>query len=197
MRTALVLGDAKCVWEDAERALEMFEPDAIAATNNMGIKWPGRVDYWCTLHVPKCKDWVGISAAIKQRVSAGLNRPQVWSHRANPGAGVDRFTGADWAGSTGALCVKVLRGEGFDRIVLAGVPMNREGGHFYDDAPWKSAHAYQNGWRRRLPEIASFVRSMSGWTQELLGAPTPEWLTDEGLQIGKPPESPAPSTHQE
>jgi hypothetical protein len=171
--TALVLGDATCVHEDAARALAMFTPDAIAATNNIGISWPSRIDYWCTLHPRPCPDWPGIVVAMERRRAAGLNRPQTWAHA--PSEGIDRTT-TDWHASSGGLCVKVLREEGFERIVLAGVPMNAEGGHFYDARPWLQAHRYQAGWTNKIKIIRPFVRSMSGWTKELLGEPSPDWI---------------------
>lgn len=171
---ALVLGDAATVLEDAGRALELFEPDAICATNNIGIDWPGRLDYWCTLHPTKCPDWIGIVEALKKRLAAGRNRPQIWGHK--PAPGIDRST-EDWRGSTGLLCVKVMRfEEHFDRIVLAGMPMSEAGCHYYTDRVWNTAERYRAGWRKHLSDIAPYVRSMGGWTQEILGAPTPEWI---------------------
>lgn len=187
----MVLGDAKTVQEDAEAALKLFSPDAVAATNNMIIRWPGRLDYAVTLHPSKCVDWVGIEEAIRRRLVEGRNRPQTWAHAGSRGRakGIDRFT-EDWAGSTGLLAVKVLLEEGFDRIVLAGVPMSVEGGHFYNAQGWMHATRYHAGWKNHLGRIKAKVRSVSGWTQDLLGAPTPEWL--DGLS--SPPAAPARHT---
>lgn len=174
---ALVLGDARTVWEEATAALAMFEPDAVAATNNAGIAWPGRLDYWCTLHPQQCTSWVGIDAAVRQRVAAGRNRPQTWAHKAS--RGVDRHV-ADWAGSSGLFAVRVLLHEGFTHIVLAGVPMNRDGAHFYDEGrPWESAGSFHKGWEKHMAQLRPHVRSMSGWTRVRLGGPTPEWLGQE------------------
>lgn len=170
---ALVLGDAKCVHEDARRALELFEPDAICATNNIGRDWEGRLDYWCTLHPERCPNWDGMAAELKKRLATGRNRPQTWAHKkAN---GIDRTT-TDWQGSTGLLCVKMLREEGFGRIVLAGAPMSKDGGHYYDGKDWLQFNHYIGGWQKRREEIAPYVRSMSGFTRELLGEPTKEWI---------------------
>ena len=173
MLTALVLGGAECVRTDAERALAMFAPDAVFAVNNIGIVWPGRLDYWVTLHPgPVEDDWVGIEAAMRRRLAAGLNRPQTWGHKA--AKGIDRHT-PDWAGSSGLLAVKVARLEGFDRIVLAGVPMDNRR-HYYGDKPWSHNTIFRRAWERRRLEIAPFVRSMSGLTKEMFGEPTPEWF---------------------
>lgn len=176
MLRALVVADAAGWQEEAAAALRMFTPDAIAATNNAGIEWPGRLDYWVSLHHNKCPDWPGIVVALERRLAAGRNRPQIWGYDGEAGMpGFDRCT-TDWKGATGLLAVKVLREEGFERIVLAGMPMSREGGHFYDSKPWLQADRYRAAWTRHRTEIEPFVRSSSGWTKELLGAPTPEWL---------------------
>ncbi len=176
MLTALVIGDANSIDADTAAAFKLFTPDVICATNNMGIRWPARLDYWCTLHPEPCKDWVGIVEAMRQRRAAGRNRPQVWGHKVAPG--IDRRTD-DWNGSTGLLCAKVMREEGFERIVLAGVPLSAEGGHYYDKRVWTQANRYHIGWTRHLAEIAPYVRSLGGWTRELLGEPTADWIAGQ------------------
>lgn len=173
MLRALIVGDAKGGADEAGAALAMFRPDAICATNMIGIEWPGRLDYWCTLHPFKAGPWPGMAEALRRRQLAGRNKPQVWAHKVAPG--IDRQTD-DWAGSTGLLCVKVMRLEQFTRIVLAGVPMSQAGGHYYDDQPWGAAHVFRKGWSRKQRELAPYIRSMSGWTKDLLGAPTEAWL---------------------
>lgn len=172
VKTALVLGDAACVREDAEAALKLFKPTVVAAANNIGIEWPGHLDYWFTLHPGACIDWPGIVDATRRRVKAGRNKPQIWAHKA--AGGIDRHT-PDWGGSTGLLGCKGLIEMGFERIVLAGVPMNTTP-HFYSNQPWRQVERYRQAWTRQLADLAPFVRSMSGWTQELLGAPDPDWL---------------------
>lgn len=83
-------------------------------------------------------------------------------------------------GSSGHFALKVaLQDLGFDKAVLCGIPMNAEGRHFFNPRPWKVAHAYQQAWVDTLPLIKDRVRSMSGWTAELLGKPDAEWLTIE------------------
>jgi hypothetical protein len=48
-----------------------------------------------------------------------------------------------------------------------------------DGSPVEAVCAYESyrkGWERKLPDIKDRVRSMSGWTKELLGKPTKGWL---------------------
>lgn len=171
----LVLGDANCVYEDAAAALKLFKPDAIAATNNIGKDWEGRVDYWCTLHPMPCTDWVGIVEAMRRRLEAGRNRPQTWAHKI--AAGVDKAL-PDWAGSSGLLAVKVLLWEGCTHIVGAGVPLHREGAHYYTSRPWETASSFRQGWEKHANLVAPRFRSMSGWTQHRFGAPTKAWFKE-------------------
>lgn len=173
-RTSLLIGDAVGGEETARQLLQVHDFDAVAATNRAGVDWPGRLDYWVTLHPAKCPDWPGMADALRHRLQAGRNRPETWAHRGGPG--IDK-TIQDWGGSTGLLAVKVLLQEGFDRIVLAGMPLSAEGAHYYQpEKPWNSARSFQRGWQRHLADIQPFVRSTSGWTRELLGDPTIEWL---------------------
>jgi hypothetical protein len=174
--TALILGDGACVREDAAAALELFEPFNTIACSNIGIDWEGPVHIWATLHPSPCKDWIGIVEAVNKRVSLGRNRPQIWGHQ--PRVGID-FATRDWGGSTGLFAVKVALERGFQKIVLAGVPMETHHGHYYaKNIPWTSAPNFHRGWKQNHGKIADSVRSMSGWTRELLGAPTVEWLQE-------------------
>ena len=177
---ALVLGGAACVTDDAERALKLFEPDAVAAINDMIARWRGKIDYAVTLHPEKLDFW------IKHRGIWGGDPGQFacWSHAYKSPLARRQFltetrTTSDWGGSSGLMAVKVLLQEGFDKIVLAGVPMERTAGHVAKPGEWPQARAYQKAWKRRVPEIAWATRSMSGFTRDILGEPTEEWLQSE------------------
>lgn len=180
MKRCLILGDARNVRADAAGAFELFTPDAIFATNNIGLHWEGQVDFWVTLHPMPCHDWVGMASALEKRAQAGRNAPECWAH--NHKGGVPNRS-SDWGGSTGLLAVKIAREKAFDKIVLAGVPMSSELGHFYDKKPWGSANGFRRAWQSRVKMIGPFVRSMSGWTRELFGEPTAEWLAAETILV--------------
>jgi hypothetical protein len=176
MLKALVIGGSKSVFEEARAARELFEPDAFFLINDMIPKWPERADYFCSLHPEKMLNWI----TARQRAGLPMGG-EVWCHKKTgprPGhnyAGVEKAT-EDWAGSSGLFACKVALEEGFTKIVLAGVPMESNARHVVRDRPFTAAQAFRNGWNARLKHIAPYVRSMSGWTQELLGAPTPIWL---------------------
>lgn len=95
----------------------------------------------------------------------------------------DRWTD----GSSGLYGVsRLLHHHECDRVVVAGVRMDPLSNAFRDEPRWAQHERYRRGWTKahRLPVLKERVRSMSGWTRELLGVPTLEWL---GLEQPRAP----------
>ena len=63
------------------------------------------------------------------------------------------------------LGIEVAIGLGYEKIIITGCPLMDQ-----------KYIQFQEGWRKRFIIIKDKVRSMSGWTRDLLGAPTEEWL---------------------
>lgn len=172
MTIALILGGASCVWDDAKAALALADPDAVIAINDMIPAWPGKIDYAVTLHPNKLPMW------LAKRRERGMETDfPCWAHRRDRANGVTHYC-SDWQGSSGLFAIKVaIQQIGISGAILAGVPMTPTP-HFVrgESKPWKSANAFIAGWKRHMDEIKSVARSMSGWTRQQLGAPTPEWL---------------------
>jgi len=173
MLKLLVLGGAACVWADAEKALALGDYDAVCGVKDMIADWPGRLDYGVTLHPERAEQY------LRERKASGYpGRPEIWGHK-NSGSGARVMvakTTQDWAGSSGLLAVKIGLLEGFGRIVLAGVPMEASAGHYKRGQTWQQAPRYRSGWTAHKDEMLGTVRSLSGWTRELLGAPDADWL---------------------
>lgn len=180
MRTALVLGGAATVWADAAAALELGEFAGVVACNDAAAEWPGPLEAIVTLHGEKAPAWV------RQRAINGYPPAPVISYTQprpdqKPQAVATTtewlFTGQTLTGSSGLFAVKVaLVDLGFDKAVVCGIPLTVAGKHFFDATDWRAAMSYRQGWKQALPEIRDRVRSMGGWTEELLGKPTIEWL---------------------
>jgi hypothetical protein len=176
---AVVIGGAECVHRDyaALRALIpacdfMWHNDRLNyfVCNDMIAEFAQPIDHAVTLHPHKLRGWLR-----ERRARHGLDVARAWCHRQN----VVGFTGyaTDWHGSSGLFAVKIAREElRHDRIILCGVPMTVQGGHFRRRQRWVACHGFRPAWERRLPELRPFVRSMSGWTLEILGAPDRAWL---------------------
>lgn len=170
--SALVLGSANTLEADRAAALELFDPHLVIACNHAGLVEPGRLDHWVSMHPDLLVHWV------KQRREAGLpDAGQLWRprHRGHK-VGLEMNQLENWGGSSGLLCVAVAFQLGVQRIVLAGVPMRKTFRHFDHQDYWWEARQYWPAWERHKPKMQDRVRSLSGWTQNLLGSPTREWL---------------------
>jgi hypothetical protein len=179
VKTAMVLGGAQCVHDDIKAAQELFTADIIVAVKDIGITWPN-VDYWATFHPERLPKELG------ERRKAGLPDPkEIWTHQINRPKGqaalgvpikILRIRGGSSGllGTEGALAVA-------DRIVLCGIPLDPGQVHYKRPrrGGWPPAKMYRLAWNEVYPKLKDRVRSMSGWTKELLGAPTVEWLNGE------------------
>lgn len=169
MKTAIVLGaGGKALGELAEaRALA---PGAILVAVNVAITKCRGADAFCTLHPEKAHTW----------------EPQAYPM---PGETYSSDTSKDWrpkhlvperwGGTSGLYAVQMaLERMDCDRVILAGVPMNADAQSLYGPGAWGQGHVktYRDGWLRAFPRIVDRVRSVSGWTRELLGYPSSEWL---------------------
>lgn len=180
MTVALVIGGGACLWADVEAALGLGEFDGVVACNDAGAAWPGRLDAWVSLHAEKFSMWAarrarnGYPPAAEAVGHDGRNNGFPGVTRLTP----FRFPSQTKTGSSGLFALKVaLIDLGFDRAVLCGVPMTKEAAHFFDPKPWRGAVSHSQGWVEALPDIKDRARSMSGWTADLLGRPTKEWLS--------------------
>jgi hypothetical protein len=183
MRKVLVVGCAASVWVDVAAAQAMAQFDAVYCVKLAGVDWPERFDVWCGLHPEWQEDY------SRQRAAKGL--PNGYQTVAPPdselGAGkckvIDRRVSYRWPGmnasaSSGIYGAKVALDDGFDRVVLAGVPLSKDP-HFSRGKPWVQVDSFTAGFRLSVPFLMGKVRSMSGLTREVLGAPTPEWLAGD------------------
>jgi hypothetical protein len=68
---------------------------------------------------------------------------------------------------------------GLNKIVLAGVPLVADEAHYFDQRRWTEAERYKPHWDRYLHLMRNRVKSMSGWTRQLLGAPDADWINAE------------------
>lgn len=170
MVKALVLGSGNCLASDVQEAASLFTADVVIAVNHAARDHPGRVDHWATMHPDLYPLW------IEARRKAGHPPAgQYWHplHRRSP---IDSKPIASPGGSSGLLAVEVALELGCDRIVLAGIPMHQNARHYDDERKWTEARQYWPAWEKRADMLRDRVRSFSGWTLHLLGAPTKEWL---------------------
>lgn len=164
-RRALILGGAECLWRDL-RELGVFHGQVLA-TNDAGWAFPHAIDHWATLHPDKLSLWT------PKRPGSDY---VTWAHYEHDG--VDRVLD-HWKGSSTGFAVRVAYEIGCTRVVLAGAPMEPVP-HFLGGDPWEDWEIFREEWTEgllpKLGDWAENIRSLSGWTRELHGAPTDSWL---------------------
>lgn len=185
-KLALVVGSAECVYEDVAEANRLTFFDAVCCVKRMGIEWPYKFDIWAGLHPEYMTDF------IARRKAKGL--PGGYRVVCPPDGEIDekhrgvkciddrvsyRWPGMNASAGSGIYGAKVMIDAGY-RVVLAGVPM--------DDRPhvmnhekwgtgkWLQKDGFMTGFELATPYLRGKCVSVSGYTKEILGGPTPEWL---------------------
>lgn len=195
MKSAIVIGCAACVWDDVQVARSLASYDAIYCVKQIGVYYPEKFDVWVTLHPEVMDDYEAerhakglpngyeIVAPPKHELSAShVGKGNITRRVPYRWPGVDSNASA----SSGIYGAKVALHDGFDRIVLAGIPMTPEGGHFKPESKntfgairgkvWSQHSAFVCGLNESIPRLKGKVKSMSGYTRQMLGTPTSEWL---------------------
>lgn len=189
VKSALVVGCAANVWDDVAAAQSLCTFDAVYCVKLSGVHWPNVFQVWVTLH-PELMDGY-------ERERHALGRPNGYEivahaecktmgeHYAKGRRGnVSRYISYRWPGmtssaSSGIFAAKVALDDGFERVVLAGIPMDKSN-HFSRGKPWLQQESFIRGFEKATPFLKGRVKSMSGYTREVLGAPSAEWLAGSG-----------------
>lgn len=155
----IIVGSAPCTQEDLGR-LPQVEADYMIIGLDAVEKYLGFAKYVATFHPGE------IPQIIERRKKAGGNTDwQMISHEQKPGVDiVTPHTGP--SGSSAMLGIITGLKFGYEKIICCGCPLDGENKYT----------AFRGGWTKRLDLIRDKVRSMSGWTRELVGEPTEEWL---------------------
>lgn len=175
VKRALVMGSARCLRADLEGALSLAEFECVIACKGAGLEWQGRLDAWVTLHPDR------FARELAQRRGRGWALPdRTYAHADAPGVShtlTYRWPDQKTSGSSGLFALRIAIEEyGCDRIVLCGIPLDKEYGRLDLPGAWRGATAFKQGWEQALHRIKDKTRSMSGWTKQLLGEPTAQWL---------------------
>ncbi len=218
-KRCLVVGCAANIWDDVRAALDISDYHAVYCVKQAGIHWPGKFECLVTLHPeymlgendlrPKL-NYVAERRALGYPDGYEIVSPldsEVGAHKGK--CKIARKVSYKWPGmtssaSSGIYAAKVALDDGFDRIVLAGIPMTVAAGHFLPNTInhmqakrgavqlphipelgklagktgnyWGEFLSFRAGFEIAKPFLRGKVRSMSGLTKEILGHPTAEWL---------------------
>lgn len=174
-RLAVVIASAACWKDDVERLLGAYNtPADVFAVNDALWLYHGEVQHFVTLH-PENSD---------RYTKLGMRCATPWTgqDRARRYPGIEWQTLGHWGtGSSTLFAVTVALHLGYDRIVLCGAPMqvmsHAPGASDWDEWPEREVMIHREGWTYHKDKLGA-VRSMSGWTAELLGVPDAEFLYD-------------------
>ena len=181
MRRALVLGGGWCLWRDLQALSEItgftIWPWLVLAVNDAGWAYRHPIGRWVTLHGEKLPVWKSMREQMGYDMTfTAWGGTWVTGRDDTKLEGIERVHPVTRVGSSGMHAVEIALAEGADRVAVVGVPMDG-GGHFFDPKPWDSALSHRDCWTEAAAEDwGDRVRSLSGWTSELLKTPDRDWL---------------------
>jgi len=159
----IIMGIAPCLEEDLAAILNHENYDFMAIGLDCSDRYLGRIQHVATYHAYELPEFK------ERRERAGGNLDYL-THAIEPyGLWVNHI----WpyrrpSGTSALLGVQAAMQLGYKMIIVAGCPLT--------DDRYTVRWDTHRGWTSQFEEIKDKVRSMSGWTRGLLGAPTPEWL---------------------
>lgn len=170
MKIVLVCGSAECLFDDLARMKELLDVAYdVACINHTALYYPYFFNYWIGWH-PE------IFAGLRKFVKGN---PITMSSQKEEGVdSVWNFNGF-YASDSSLYAAKIMLELKYDRVILCGSPMDNSR-KFYEpygaEKPQHSADNIQEAWRQEVAGFKDRVKSMSGNTRHILGAPTKEWL---------------------
>lgn len=177
MSKTLIIGSANTVLADLKR-VDLKNFDHVIAVNKAILLFPGAT-HWITLHPENLPSWESsLSEPLPEDcvvVSFKRDKTLTGSRIVYE---VDEefeylFEGQSNSGSSGLYAVKyALERLNSSSVVLAGVPMDPQMCHYSIDEIWEEGEIFWSTWVAMKDFlIAKNVRSLSGRTMDLLGAP--------------------------
>lgn len=165
---AVVLGGAAGAWDELARASQIQPVRHIFAVNDAAMHYPGHIDAFVTLHPEKLSGWLGArrTASLPEPASVIGHAP----HELVTEVVDYQWPGQPGSGSSGLFAAKIALERTALPVVLCGVPMQADRAHFFNDQPWDEVKQFIASWEWAASRgLLDRVRSMSGWTAELLG----------------------------
>lgn len=184
MKRLIIVGSARCVWDDLEK-LHTFRKkeitDDVMCINDMIMYYPGEITHCVSCDAPMLhKWWAARRPPYKSSFSKVPRFHTVSNEQGVPGIELWPFQGG---GTSGLLACHVGLELGYDEIILCGVPIDNTG-HFWE-ATWGKTNFNREiadikgnirgdgrrFWTRAAETFDGRVKSMSGNTRKILGAP--------------------------
>ena len=160
-----IIGGGRNVWEDIENNKPTGD---VMAINDVGMYWPKALVHWYSNHAPHLPIW-----AQARTFRKGMkDNPVQHLHSC--------YEGVKWrwpfggTGTSSLNAVYVALGLGYAPIVLCGIPLDDSGNFF--DPHWVRSNfrreAHYDVWEFARDQVFDGkVKSMSGMSRQMLGAP--------------------------
>lgn len=184
---AVVMGGAACIWDDCNKI--DFEKVQVIAINNMIMHWKGRVHHAVSLHPEEPPLWRQLRCTNQceesyvhthsHRLPENNDNLPPYEFKTRHGLDYIWVIEGGRGGSSGLFAAMVGLALGYDRIILAGVPI--DGSRHFFDPPDKAVRQFLGGniqeewFNARDKYFQGRVKSMSGRTMEWLGYPPEDW----------------------
>lgn len=168
----IIIGGARCVWDDYQKLRDTGFDDSVMAVNEVGCFFDRPLNHWVSMHANYLTHWVAL------RKGHSMMGHECLTHTREPYPGIRVVWDIQNYGPfSGLFAAQVAVALGYEKIVLCGVPQDGSGRFF--DPPWMPGgeHSDENSKKafrntvEQTPELKRSVRSMSGWTRALFGAP--------------------------
>lgn len=158
-KALLIMGSAKCLPDDLKRYDKKHNGERMAV-NDAIPAYKGKLDYAASLHPPKL--WFWCKARKDNPIPMSTHRAGGWPEVIWP-------LHAD-GGTSGLSAVIISLLMGFDSIVLAGIPVSNDP-KITGAVGQITAETMQEEWMRFSRFFGGKVKSLSGWTEDMWGAP--------------------------
>ncbi len=168
MENAIILGSARCLFEDYDKAKSIMPEHDLIAVNMSGICYPNIV-HLVSLHSERIAGFWAVAMQDNGRHITTHGQQlmdkveNAWSFEQN-------------SGSSALYACRIALQLGYKRILLCGVPLTPDR-RFYDGWGRNSEigdRATEIAWDMAKGEFGN-ARSMSGKTADILGIPTEGW----------------------
>ena len=182
----LITADGRTLLKDIERFLAFKVPHDVYCVARSYKAIPGRMNHWANVDSSGSKWWAEHLPPNKiyrdtiRHTHGDVNDKE-------PGFDVNwdvigsNYDPRDvrWHGSTSLFAVYTAIAMGYKKLVLAGSPLDTNG-HWYDppnmQGPQWDGETYRAWLDFAKAKEGKMVKSLSGYTAQILGEPTSKWL---------------------
>jgi len=170
MKPLVIIGSAPCLEDDLSRLPGHEKYDHMAIGLSSVNRYHGDIQYVANNHLENIPL---IAQIMKERHEAcgGNYKYKMICPRMAKGVDiVESYNPKDPPGSSAITGAFAAIRMGYRKIILTGCPLtgNAPAGNPYEE--------FRQGWDAKQNEVIGIVKSMSGWTKDLLGEPTESWL---------------------